>query len=78
MLLSTATIIELAIMILLIIEFLLMSRFLNNILNEEQKKMNAIKNNLTKNVQIKSDLDKKGEEEKLDEILPRDNDLKSQ
>jgi hypothetical protein len=65
-------------MILLIIEFLLMSRFLNNILNEEQKKMNAIKNNLTKNVQIKSDLDKKGEEEKLDEILPRDNDLKSQ
>lgn len=55
MLLSTATIIELAIMILLIIEFLLMSRFLNTILNEEQKKITEYKNNLTKNVEIKAD-----------------------
>ena len=38
-LLSWASITELAIMILLIIEFLLMSRFLNNILSKEQKNM---------------------------------------
>ena len=72
MLLSSATIIELAIMILLIIEFLLMSRFLNNILNEEQKKLAAIKNNLTKNIQKipNMDLNQLNEEEQLDQIIP--------
>lgn len=47
-LLQTATIIELAIMILLIIEFLLMSSFLNTILNEGLKQQNEKKNNMKK------------------------------
>ena len=47
--LSSATITELAIMILLIIEFLLMSRFLNNILSEEQKNLSELKKKLTIN-----------------------------
>jgi len=43
-------------MILLIIEFLLMSRFLNNIMNQEQKKMNIIKNSITKNTESKGEV----------------------
>jgi hypothetical protein len=37
--------------------------------------MTAIKNNLTKNVQIKTDLSNQVDEKKLDEILPEDDDL---
>lgn len=39
-------------MILLIIEFLLMSRFLNSILTQEQKKMTEMKNSLLKEEKV--------------------------
>ena len=77
-LLNTATIIELAIMILLIIEFLLMSRFLNNILSEEQKKMTELKNNLVgmhagMNFNEQTGGNDEDDEKKLDELIPERN-----
>lgn len=66
-LLQTASIVELTIMILLIIEFLLMSRFLNTIMNQEQKKMNIIKNSISKNAESKGEVIALHEEGDMDE-----------